>query len=81
MEFLLKEIERIENKVSTLKTEIYTEIKEVEKRLNIELSNIKTEVNEINAKLKNTVVGGAKLEALGVLNISYGIIIPLIQVA
>lgn len=78
VDFLLKEIDRIESKIGTIKTELNTQIKYTENKFRDEMRGINSEINEINSKMKKAVVGGAKLETLGALNIAYGILIPFI---
>jgi len=77
VEFLFKETQRLEKKIDSLKTDTSTEIRNVEHRLKTELSNVRSEITVTNTKLEEAVVGGAKLEFLGVLNISWGVIISL----
>jgi hypothetical protein len=81
IEFLYKEIDRIENKIGKLKTEINEKINESENKLHSEINTIKTEIKEINIKIQNVVIGGATWEVLGALSISYGLLIPLIHTA
>ncbi len=78
VDFLFKEVEIIEDKINTSKNELKNEIKTTELKLNEKLNQIRIELNEINIKIQNTIVGGAKLEALGVITIAYGLLIPLI---
>lgn len=60
------------------KKEAQEKIKETEKKLMGEIVSVNSQIEETNSKIKNIVAGGAKWEALGVLNVSYGLIIPLV---
>lgn len=76
--FIQSEILRLEENMIKIKKEAQEKIKETEKKLMGEIVSVNSQIEETNSKIKNIVAGGAKWEVLGVLNVSYGLIIPLV---
>ena len=76
--FLQKEIGRLENEIIKSKKETKEAIRKTEEKLRAEISSIKSQIEETNSKIKTIFSGGAKWEILGALNVSYGLIIPLV---
>lgn len=76
--FLQSELLRLEENMIKFKKETQEKIKETEKKLMGEIVSVDLQIEETNSKIKNIVAGGAKWEVLGVLNVSYGLIIPLV---
>ena len=76
IDFLFREIERLERENKILRTEFLGKIDSLKASLEDSIRIQKKEVETIQSKIVATLVGGAKEEALGILCIFYSLLIP-----
>ncbi len=78
VEYLLKEIKRIDSKIEDTKNNFQQELQLLIKKRKKKQSKMQNRIHEIEMNLKSTIVGSVKLEILGIFTLSYGIFIPII---
>lgn len=76
IEFLFLEIKRLENENRELRAELVSKIDNLKSSIEDSIRNQKRDIENIRSKIIDTLVGGAKEEALGILCIFYSLLIP-----
>ena len=76
IDFLFREIERLERENKGLRTELLGKIDNLKTSLENSIRDQKNEIEKVQSKIVATLVGGAKEEALGILCIFYSLLIP-----
>jgi len=76
IEFLFSEIRRLENENRELRVELVRKIDSLKSSLEDKIRYQEHDIENIQSKIVDTLVGGAKEEALGILCIFYSLLIP-----
>jgi hypothetical protein len=78
IEFLFSEIKRLEGENRKLRVELVSKNDNLKSSLDDSIRNQKKDIENVQSKIADTLVGGAKEEALGILCIFYSLLIPYI---
>lgn len=76
IEFLFSEIKRLETENRESKVELNRRIDNLKSTMDESIRSQKKDIENIRGKLVDTLIGGAKEEALGILCIFYSLLIP-----
>jgi TctA family transporter len=76
VDFLLKEIERLDRANKELKIELLNKVENVKTSLENSIKDQKNEIEKVQTRITATLVGGVKEETLGILCIIYSLFIP-----
>lgn len=75
LDYLFKRSEELDKKIDDTKNSFNNSIGELETKVKKEIKSVQVDINSLKATLKETVLGGVKIEIAGFLIAAYGVVI------